>query len=766
MIAVFAAIAAISWRGRSVSADEANPATPAPVDLQKRQQEMTRAYRRLPMNFEVNQGQADPGVKFISRGHGYQVFLTGSEAALVLQRAEAESANPQSAIRNPQSRVLRFKPVGGREDAEVAGLDLLRTRSNYLIGDEPRNWHTGIPNYARVEYREVYPGVNLAFYGSQTKLEYDFVVASGANPAELAMSVEGADRIELDANGDLVLHAGDATVLHRAPISYQVSNGTRRAVASRYVLKGGNRIGFAVGAYDTSKPLVIDPIIDFSTFFGGIGSDEGFAIAVDAAGNAYVTGTTYSNNFNTFAPLQTINRGGKFDAFVTKINAAGTGLVYSTYLGGGGEDAGRGIAVDASGNAYIAGITNSQDFNTRNPLQPTITGLAEDAFVARINAEGTSLLFSTYLGGNNIDQAFGITLDAAGDVYIAGSTVSSNFPTRNPFQSVNQGGTDAFITKIKGDGSQIVYSSYLGGSGFDEAYSVALDAFSNAYLAGQTSSNNFNTASPLQANNAGGGSDAFVSKVNAAGNALLYSSYLGGTQVDVAYGIAVDVNTNAYVTGHTFSTDYPVFNALQEFNAGGADAFVTRINAFGQSFVYSTYLGGSGGDFARGVAVDANAQAHVVGRTVSTDFPTNSPLQGTNRGNLDAFVAKLNLNGSELIYSTYLGGAEDDLGYGIALDSAGNAYVTGDARSTDFNTRNPLQAANRGGIDAFVSKLNSAGSQLGYSTYLGGSGEDLALGVALDTGGNAYFTGYTSSNDFLTRSPIQPVSRGGLEVFV
>jgi uncharacterized protein (TIGR03437 family) len=745
---------------RPVAARKATPAG------ENRQEQMKQAYSRLSMAFERNEGQAAPEVRYLTRGHGYQVFLTEQEAALVLWDAERAEDAPQSAGPNSQSNVLRFKTFGGRADAEVVGLDLLRTKSNYLIGNDPSDWRTEIPNYGRVEYRQVYPGIDLAFYGSQTKLEYDFVVAPGADPSDVAMTVEGADSMAVDGNGDLVLRVGRATVYQRAPVSYQMEGKSRRMVTSRFVMKGQNRIGFAVESYDAKQPLVIDPVIDFSTFFGGVGSDEAFAIAVDGNGNAYVTGSTYSNNFNTFAPLQTINRGGKFDAFITKINAAGTGLVYSTYLGGAGEDAGRGIAVDAAGNAYVAGITTSQDFNTRNPLQPNITGSAEDAFVAKVNPDGTNLLFSTYLGGNNIDQAFGIALDSAGNAYIAGSTLSTNFPTRNPFQAVNRGNTDAFISKIRADGGELLYSSYLGGTGFDEAYGVALDFFNNAFLCGQTASTDFTVVNPLQPANAGGGGDAFVAKVNTAGTALTYSTYLGGSAVDVAYGIAVDGSNTPYITGHTFSTDYPVRNGVQEFNAGGADAFVSRINAFGLDFIYSTYLGGTGGDFGRSIAVDANAQAYVAGRTISTDFNTRNPLQPNNRGNFDAFVAKLSISGSQLIYSTYLGGSEDDLAYGIAVDGVGNAYVAGDARSTDFNTRNPLQATNRGGLDGFVSKINSVGASLSYSTYLGGSGEDLALGVALDTGGNAYFTGYTSSNDYSTRSPIQPTSRGGLEVFV
>jgi uncharacterized protein (TIGR03437 family) len=736
---------------------------------------LSREYGRLPMNFELNRGQAEGSVKFLSRGRGYQVFLTETEAALVLLGGGSVDAGPaarDSGVgetgrdRNLRSNVLRIKPVGAQNGGRIGGLDLLPGRSNYLIGNDPSRWQTEIPNYARVHYNEVYPGIDLAYHGTQQSFEYDFVVAPGADPGQITVAIEGADEIEMDSNGDLVLRVAGEKVYHRAPVSYQNVDGRKRTVTSRYVLKGGNRIGFSIADYDSSKPLVVDPIIDYSTFFGGIGSDEGFSIALDSAGAAYVTGTTYSNNFNTFAPLQTINRGGKFDAFITKINPAGSTIVYSTYLGGGGEDQGRGIAVDSSGNAYIAGITNSQDFNTRNPLQPAITGLAEDAFIAKINPEGTQLVFSTYLGGSNIDQAFAIKIDGAGDAYVAGSTTSADFITRNPIQPVYRGNTDVFVAKIRGDGSSLVYSTYLGGSDFDEAYGIALDPFGNAYVTGTTASNDYNTVIPLQPANAGGGSDAFVTKINAQGTALVYSTYVGGSGLDVAYGIAVDVNINAYITGHTFSSDYPVFNPRQDTNRGSADAFVSRLNVSGTAFVYSTYIGGSQGDFGRGIAVDANAGAYISGRTASTDFPTRNAVQPSNRGNLDAFVAKLNLTGTQLVYSTYLGGSDDDLGFAIAVDGGGNAFVTGDTRSTDFNARNPLQAANRGGFDAFVTKLNSAGTSLTYSTYLGGAGEDLGLGIAIDTAGNAYITGFTSSNDYLTRSPIQQVSRGGLEVFV
>ena len=762
-IAIFAVI--FFQHNQSVRAAFGN-APAAEANAQSQSEKMKQAYGRLPMSFEANQGQADEAVKFIARGHGYQVFLTASEAALVLQsQGPVDKDNLQSAIRDSQPNVLRFKLQNARLTDEIAGSGLLPGKSNYLIGNDSSRWRTNIPNFSRVEYKEVYPGIAMAFYGTQRALEYDFIVAPGMDPSDITLAVEGADKLELDANGDLVFHVGNQRVYHRAPVSYQTIGGKQQQVSSRYVLRGGNNIGFEVPGYDRKQPLVIDPVIDFSTFFGGIGSDEGYAIAVDSTGGAYVTGTTYSNNFNTFAPLQTINRGGKYDAFITKINAEGSAIVYSTYLGGSNEDSGHGIAVNSNGEAFIAGITNSQDFNTRNAFQPVITGLTEDAFVTKVNATGTDLLFSTYLGGSNIDQGFAIALTTAGDAVVAGSTASTNFPLLNPLQNTNRGNTDIFVSKIKGDGTQLLYSTYLGGGGFEEAYGVAVDAGGNAYLAGTTASADFNTLNPFQPNIGGGGADGFLAKVSTTGS-LVYSTYLGGTGVDVAYGVAVDANANAYVTGHTFSTNFPTQNPLQSTNRGNADAFLTRFNLSGTGLVYSTYLGGALGDFGRGVVVDNGSQPIVTGRTASTDFNTRNPLQAANAGGVDAFVSKLNINGNQLVYSTYLGGTSDDLAFGIAIDTTGAVYVTGDTLSTDFNVRAPLQSGNRGGLDAFVTKINPVGSDLVYSTYLGGSGEDIASAIALDAAGNAYITGYTSSNDYATVGPIQATSRGGLEVFV
>jgi uncharacterized protein (TIGR03437 family) len=727
-------------------------------------------YGRLPMSFEVNRGQADAAVKFLARGRGYQVFFTDTEAVLSLSRPQRVKrgnrgtalSNPRSAIRNPQSNVLRLKFDGAAPARQVIGVDPLPGKSNYFIGNDPKAWRTDIPNYARVECREIYPGVSVAYYGAQRSLEYDLIVAPGADPQAITVSFEGADRMELNAEGDLELHLNGEVIYQRSPAVYQQVNGGRRAVTSRYVIKGENRVAFEVGSYDAGKSLVIDPVLDYSTYLGGGGDDTAQSIEVDASGNAYVTGVTAAADFVTKDGLQSANRGGP-DVFIAKINSDGSALSYSTYLGGGSDDAGNGIAVDAAGNVYVTGYTTSTDFHTRNPLQPTNRGKS-DAFVAKINPAGSQLLYATYLGSSQEDVGYAIATDAAGAAYVTGYTAANDFNTQAPFQP-HRGGFDAFVAKINPSGSALSYSTYLGGADGDLGAAIAVDGAGNAYVAGYTASPDFNTLNPLQAAYRGA-FDGFVAKINAAGSSLTYSTYLGGGDDDQCYGIAVDGAGNAYVTGVTASTDFPTRNPLQSARRGNSDVFVAKINAAGGELLYSTYLGGDGSDAGRGIAADATGNVYLTGDTASTNFPTKNPLQAANRGLSDAFIAKLNAAGSELAFTTYLGGSRQDIGYSIAIDGVGSIYVTGATASQDFNTSNPLQSDNLGGIDAFVAKVTADGAQLGYSTYLGGSDSDLGLSVAVDSAGAAYVTGLTAAADFPAQNPLQRTNRGGADAFV
>jgi len=694
-------------------------------------------YGKLPLSFEANQGQTDTRVKFLARVQGYTLFVTSDEAVVAGRDGSVE----------------RMKLLGASHKMRIEPLDKQPGISNYFIGNDPAKWRTNVANYGRVALREVYPGIDLIFYGNERQLEYDWVVAAGADPKQIRVRWEGRDPVRKNADGDLVLNA---SLRQKKPLIQQDG----KPIDGGYVVHG-REVSFQVPRYDATRTLVIDPVFLYSTYLGGnangkfVRGDQGNGIAVDGAGNAYVTGLASSSNFPTVNPLQASNGTASYNgtAFVTKINASGSALVYSTYLGGSVADQGNGIAVDGAGNAYVTGQTSSTNFPTANPLQANYGGNG-DAFVTKINASGSALVYSTYLGGRSDDFGRGIAVDGSGNAYVTGNTTSTDFPTANPLQAMqatNGGGPDAFVAKINAAGSALVYSTYLGGSGWDEGFGIAADGAGNAYVTGYTYSTNFPTANAMQATFSGSG-DVFVTKINAVGSALMYSTYLGGGGNSAAYGfgIALDGSGNAYVTGNTDSTSFPTANPLQASNHGNWTAFVTKINVAGSALVYSTYLGGSGGDYGRGIAVDGSGNAYVTGNTTSTDFPTANPLQATSGGNDgnsygDAFVTKINATGSALVYSTYLGGSGDDVGNGIAVNGAGNAYVTGYTNSTNFPTSRPLQASN-GGINAFVLSISVGTSKVGIFNSTEGR-------FLLDANGNFTWDGAPPDRYFFWGTP-------------
>ncbi|HEY3119151.1 MAG TPA: SBBP repeat-containing protein, partial [Vicinamibacteria bacterium] len=571
---------------------------------------------------------------------------------------------------------------------------------------------------------QVYPGVDVVYYGHQRDLEYDFVVAPGGDPAAIRLAFDGADRIEIDGAGDLILQLGGHTLRQHRPFIYQDVDGVRREVRGGYLLMGreARRVGFAVGPYDASKPLVIDPTLAYSTYLGGSAWDSADAITVDAAGNAYVTGHTSSTDFpaTSGAFSAHANGNGVGDVFVAKLNPAGNALVYATYLGGSGIDEGLGIAVDASGSAYVTGRAGANFPTTAGAYQPAYgtppagSGGDGDAFVAKLDPTGANLVYSTYLAGTDLDEAYGIAVDAAGNAYVTGRTYSSGFPTTSgAFQTILGGLSDVFVTKLESSGSSLGYSTFLGGSGFDWGFGIALDAAGNAYVAGRTSSD-FPLANPLQPN-PGGLGDGFIAKLNAAGSTLIYSTFLGGSRYDEVDAIAVDGSGQAYVTGWTMSTDFPATGgAFRTSNASaataGTDAFVTKVDAAGSSLVYSTYLGGSGTDSGSAIAVDASGRAHVTGRSESTDFPMVDPLQPVSDTYGDGFLAKFNPAGSALVQSTGLGGDGSESGSGIAVDASScNVYLAGETHSLVFpTTSGAFQTTAHGGGDAFVTKIANA----------------------------------------------------------
>lgn len=637
---------------------------------------------RLPLSFEANQGQADGDVKFLSRGRGYGIFLSPGEAVLRL-------GDPAAAT-SPWA--LRMRLEGADPMAKLAGEKPLQSRVNYLTGSDPAQWRTNIATFAKARYNGVYPGTDLIFYGSQNSLEYDFALAPGADPSQIAWTVEGARRARLDANGDLVLSGPAGDIRQRAPRIYQEAGKNQIAVPGGFTLRdvdGGSRVGFTVGSYDRSLPLVIDPVINYSTYLGGSRDDDGRDIVV-SGGNAYVTGITTSADFPLKARLQPEQPNN--DAFVTKLSSDGSRVLWSTYLGGSGNDEGHAIAV-ADGFAYVTGLTESEDFPARQAFQPAQGG--PDAFVTKLTRDGADLAYSTHLGGSAADQGLAVAV-ADGEAFVSGFTDSANFPTATPYQ-LDQPGRDAFVTKLRNDGSALLYSTYLGGGGADEAHDIAV-ADGEAYVTGFTDSLNLPVRGQFQLDQPG--TDAFVAKLRGDGTQLVYSTYLGGTGNDRATAIAV-ADGNAYVTGLTDSVDFPIRSRYQ-LDQPGTDAFVTKLRPDGAQPVYSTYLGGAGNDQAMAIDV-ADGNAYVAGFTDSINFPiTRNRVQPEMPG-YDAFVTKMRPDGAGVVASTYLGGSEADGAFGIAVDS-NKAYVTGSTESLDFPIDDRFQP-DQPGRDVFVTKV-------------------------------------------------------------
>jgi hypothetical protein len=736
-------------------------------------------YGRLPLLFEANHGQVNQQVKFISRGRDYNLFLTPSEAVLALRSdkhgsSASEDISSHTDRRSSFGDVLRMKLMGANKHPDMIGMDESSSKINYFIGNDPARWHTDVKTYEKVRYSEVYPGVDVLYYGNQQQLEYDFVLAPGADYRKIILAFEAAKAIRLDARGDLSLRvAGWPEVRQSKPVAYQEVYGQRREVAVNYVLQGKRRVAFRVGKYDRTRPLVIDPVLSYSTYLGGSGSDRAESIAVDSAGSAYVTGATYSLNFPTADAIQgAIAVDPNFpppgsppptDVFVTKLNATGTALVFSTYLGSTGDDLGHGIAVDPSGNVYLTGDTSSID-DPRTPRDerfPMVNAAVPNpsfgrkAFVSKLNPAGSALVYSTYLGGIggpgslNVSTDLGnaIAVDSSGNAYVAGQTNATNFPTVNAYQSIlasqpeNCGffgcsvTNDAYVVKFDPSGA-FIFSTYLGSRSSDEGYGIAVDASRNVYVVGHTSATNFPTTPGAYDVSSGG---AFITKISSAGNALAYSSYLGQFQPNA---IAVDQSGNAYVVGSAvfnLPTTAGAFDRqcgtdttnCNEVSGGSrfSDAYVLKLNQGGSALAYATYIGGSRGENATSIAVDSAGNAYVAGSTEAVDFPVLNAIQKSQGGGdcssfgaptcADAFVTKLNAAGSALVYSTYLGGNRFEIagffvgGNGIAVDSSNNAYVAGSTNSPNFPVTSGAFQTTFGGncdnalicSDAFIVKI-------------------------------------------------------------
>ena len=675
---------------------------------------LSKATSKLPLRFEPNHGQTDPQVRFTSRVDGYNLFLTSSEMIMALnnpagkQMESGDKAVAAEAGKANAGTVVRMKLEKANANPKIVALEELAGKTNYFIGSDHSKWRTNVPGYRKVKYQEVYPGVDMIYYSSRRQLEYDFIIAPGANPESISLSFKGARKLQVDTNGDIVLDTNNGTIRQGKPYVYQEVNGTRRSIACRYALHQ-EQVSFEIADYDVSKPLVIDPTVVYATYLGGgsdppggeSGNDVATRVIVDSENNVYITGSTSSNFFPTTPGVyQTSDTGSS--VFVTKLNAAGDTLIYSTYIGGTEIDGtsqgdgianvsyGQGLAVDSAGNAYVTGYSSS-DFPTTAGAFKRVHASA-DAFVTKLNSTGSALVYSTFLGGNSGDEwGYGIAVDSVGNAFVAGYTPSTNFPTtlgalQSSAASINSWEMDAFVTKLNATGSGLIYSTYLGGSSDDRAYDISVDSAGNAYVAGGALAGFPTTAGAFRTANSGG-YDAFAAKINAAGSALIYATYIGGTGSDGGKSIAFDSNGNAYMTGSASAGFPTTAGAFQTTHGGDYDGYVTKLNATGSALVYSTLLGGSGEDLGNGIAVDNSGNAYVTGSTASANFPkTGDASQSSIGGGKDGFLAKLKANGSALISSTYMGGIGDDAGNGIAITSGGSAYVVGETISTNFPT--------------------------------------------------------------------------------
>ncbi len=760
----------------------------------------------LPLGFEVNAGQVDSQVDFVSRGRGYAVFLTPGTAVLSMSSAAFDSTNDETS-EPADAAVLSVQLAGANVTDAAAGLDLLTGKSNYFVGSDPSQWFTNIDVYGRVKYANVYPGIDQIFHGTDGNLRYDFVVAPGSDPALIDMQFAGADNLSIDAEGNLQIAIGSKTVVQHAPVLYQEIGGLQQPVSGYYVLHGTTNVGFAVGPYDTTRPLTIDPTLTYSTYLGGSGNDQALGVAVDATG-IYLTGLMASTSFPTISGMITAATNAN-PIVVTSANhglITGTQITISGAVGNTNANGVRTITVIDANTFSLNGIAGNGTFSgnagwTTVPAFDSGNNGGNDVFVAKLNPAGNQILYFTYLGSTGDDRGFGIALDASGNAYLTGRTASANFPLMLPAQATLGGGVDAFVTKLNAAGNGLIYSTYLGGSADENASplsglsggGIALDGAGNAWVTGMTISTNFPVVNGFQTSHGAdsGNRDAFVTRVNAAGTAFDYSTYLGGTSDDRGAGIAVDGSGKAYVVGMELSSvgalgsgNFPTTTgAFQPTKRGSWDAFVSKIDPTLTSIatlVYSTLVGGNSDEFGQAIAVDSSSNAYVTGLswTSSTTFPLVNAFQTAGAGSYDAFITKINATGSSAVYSTRLGGTGDDRGNGIAVDAAGNAFIAGHTTSVNFPVASPSQAliGNAQGLntnDAFVAKLNAAGNGVLYSTYMGGSANDQATAIAIDSSGAAYVAGFSASSDFptTTASPLsspafRSTNAGGNDAFV
>jgi hypothetical protein len=711
--------------------------------------QMQATYGDIPLAFEANHGQTGPQVKFLAHTPSYNVFLssgqmvlsirpstiishekgsgTGISSSQTLLNAEGRPSSP-GRFQNNKTELVRLSLIDSNQNAEIAGEDRQPGIVNYFIGNRPEKWRTKIPTYKRIRYKNIYPGIDLLYYGNQSRVEHDFIVAPGADPIKIELGVEGVDSLNINSNGDLILTKGKDAICFRAPKAYQESNGVRTSVTAGYVISNATHISFSISQYNRTLPLIIDPVLVYSTFLGGSMDDAAVAVQVDSSGNAYVAGYTDSVDFP--GTLQNGPPPSGMNTFVAKLDATGSNLIYADYIGGTGDDYAFAMVIDASGDALLTGNTGSTDFPTVEPYQAQNSG-TESAFVTKISPDGSSLLYATYLGGTAASQGNAIGLDGSGNIYVAGSTYAIDFPTSNAYQttvSPNQNGDYGeygFVAEFTPDGSSLIYSTYL------------------------------------------------------AGNTNLPQSCQAGTCWPSPYNtvtaMAVDANGDAYVAGSTNTYNFPVTDgAYQTSNSTSWNQDVGFICKYTQSGTigYCTYYGALAGTsnylYPSAIAVDSAGSPYVVGSTSPWNIPITTPnICGPQNGNCDSgFITKFDSAGAAVLYSTYLSSGIFAVPWSLFVDANGDAYVSSVAQTGWISLVDPIESY-AGGRDLYIQEIDPTGGALIFSTFMGGSEDDYPGGIAVDSGGSIYLTGFTYSVDYpVTAGALQATLAGQMNVFV
>jgi uncharacterized protein (TIGR03437 family) len=737
------------------------------------------------IRFEPNIGQADSAFRYVASGDAQAIYLSPSEAVFDLHGSKRAGVAP---------RRVRAVLEGAAATAEEEAQEPKSGRVNYLIGNDPDKWYTNIPTFGRVTFHSVYPGIDLAYHGAGGNLENDFVVKPGADPSTIRIRFEGADRVRIDRDGALVVEADRRGLRWEAPFVYQRDDqGQLQKIEGRFRIPEYGKAGFEIGIYDLHRPLIIDPVLSYATYFGTSSAEAAVRVATDASGNAYMIGGTDNVNFPVSpGAFATSASGVNGNVLVAKLSGDGKTMIYETHIGGSSGDVGFGIAVSSAGEVYLTGMTGSANY----PLVPPSNNLSTknitdplNCFVSKLNASGSALVYSTVIGGGQADGCSGIAVDSSGNAYVSGATGSSDFPVVNAAQPSPPGSlfgassVSAFVAKLNAAGTALVYSTYYGGPGANAATAIAVDSSGNAYFTGFTTSASFPvTSGAYQTSFAGSGGqnsmlanlfpsgnifgytvapvfgDAFVVKLNASGQKV-YSTYLGGEKDDIAFSIAVDSRGDAYAGGATLSAHFPVQNAFQasyggaggNTQASGGDGFIAELDPSGSSLLFSSYLGGSADDRVLGIALDSSGTIYLAGHTLSKDFPTagqqaQQGYGGDNEGFFptgDAFLAEVGSN-HQLTFSTYLGGSSGDWASGVAVDGQGGVIVAGSTASANFPVTSGTYQSAYGGSDsqlagvavgdAFLAKFGgstSAISLAGISNAASYAGGAIAPGEAV-----------------------------------